>query len=284
MNLENLTDDKLLESSDRVTQDERDVLTSVIHHLREIERRRLYCKFQCGSLLEFAVKRFKYSEAQAIRRISAMRMLKSLPTEAAVEVEQKINSGDLNLTNLVVASTLFNHEHKAGRPLDADAKVEVLSQLENQSTRKAVKIAQAISPEFKPKAALNFDSIDDEALREKLLRVKGKLAHSHPNLNLNDLLHMLCDKELELKLPAAPQVNSKAEIRREIWRRDQGKCTNCSSTYAVQEEHIIPKAAGGAYTLENMKLLCRKCNQRSAIEFYGQHKMDPHLDGSRSNA
>jgi len=279
MDLKHLTDDLLLDSSDKLVQTERDALTSLLHHLKEIERRRLFCKFGCGSLLEFAIKRFKYSEAQAIRRISAMRMLKNLPSEVASEIEEKINSGDLNLTNLVVAQTLFNHEQKAGRPMDNDAKVEVLSQLENQSTRAAIKIARTISPEFKPKSALNFDAIEDEALRDKLLRVKGKLAHSHPDLDLTQLLHMLCDKELEVKSPAAPQVNSIAQIKREIWKRDQGKCTNCSSTYAVQEEHIVPKAADGTYTLENMKLLCRKCNQRSAIEFYGQEKMEAHFKG-----
>lgn len=91
-------------------------------------------------------------------------------------------------------------------------------------------------------------------------------------------MHLMCDHELEVIVPAAPRMNSEAEVSRQVWKRDQSACTNCGSTYAIQEEHIVPKAAGGKYTLENIKLLCRKCNQRSAIEFYGRNKMDPYLN------
>lgn len=35
----------------------------------------------------------------------------------------------------------------------------------------------------------------------------------------------------------------------------------------------------GTDDLENLKLLCRSCNQRRAIEMYGVGKMQQHLHG-----
>ncbi len=73
-----------------------------------------------------------------------------------------------------------------------------------------------------------------------------------------------------------PQM-SKAEIKRQIWKRDEGQCTNCGSTFAIEEDHRLPKAKGGQYTLENIRLLFRSCNQRAAIQHFGARKMEKFL-------
>src|SRR5579871_720806 len=85
----------------------RDLLTQMLHRLKETERRRLYSKFGCQSLFEYATKILMYSNDQADRRIKASRLLKDLP-----EIEEKISSGALTLTNLAVAQKLFHHEKK----------------------------------------------------------------------------------------------------------------------------------------------------------------------------
>ena len=185
------------------------------------------------------------------------------------------------------------------------------------------------------KRELHFNLIDDDSLREKLLRLKGHYAHAQPNMTLTDLLHRLCDEKLEdinrLKSPSAPgtrrktgtttavfgspitseptatsrppvtsrppgtsgsrvaagsrvtrgpQPASQAEIRRQVWRRDEGRCSNCGSTFALEVDHVLPRAAGGPSTLENTRLLCRGCNQRAAIEYFGLSKMTGHLEKS----
>jgi len=78
----------------------------------------------------------------------------------------------------------------------------------------------------------------------------------------------------------SPRPNSKAEVRRQVWNRDDHKCSNCGSTYAVQEDHRWPKAKGGPYTVANMRLLCRSCNQHAAIEHFGVQKMERYLSPS----
>jgi len=306
MTLKNLSDDVLIERLKKLVREEREILMSVLHHLREVERRRLFSKYQCASLFAYAVAELKYSESQADRRISAMRLLRDVPQKDTPKIEAQITSGTLSLTNLVLAQTLFSKEKKAGRQMDAETKLTVLSQLENQSTRQAEKIVCGISPEMQArKKELHFNLIEDDSLREKLLRLKGHFAHVQPNMSLTDLLHRLCDEKLEginkLKSPSAPGTRrktgtttavfgsrvaseprppSQAEVRRQVWRRDKGRCSNCRSTFALEIDHVLPKAAGGPSTLENTRLLCRACNQRAAIKYFGLSKMAGHLERS----
>ena len=298
MTLKHLSDDALIERLKKLVHEEREILMSVLHHLREVERRRLFAKYQCASLFAYAVTDLKYSESQADRRISAMRLLRDVPQKDTPQIEAKITSGALSLTNLVLAQTLFSKEKKAGRQMTAETKLTVLSQLENQTTRQAEKIVCGISPEMMArKKELNFNLIDDDSLREKLLRLKGHYAHAQPNMNLTDLLHRLCDEKLEgidkLKSPsapgpnrktAAPRATSQAEVRRHVWRRDKGQCSNCRSTFALEIDHVRPKAVGGPSTLENTRLLCRACNQRAAIEYFGLAKMAGHLEPQHKGA
>lgn len=49
-------------------------------------------------------------------------------------------------------------------------------------------------------------------------------------------------------------------IRQEVWSRDGGKCTECGAKDYLEFDHIIPHSRGGANTVNNVQLLCRRCN------------------------
>jgi hypothetical protein len=66
-------------------------------------------------------------------------------------------------------------------------------------------------------------------------------------------------------------------LKREVWRRSNSRCNNCGSTFALQIDHVKPIALGGTTTLENLRLLCRSCNQRAAIQAFGVQKIYRHL-------
>jgi hypothetical protein len=270
VNLKHLTDQTLLTRTEELTEKSRRDLVELLWHLREIDRRRLYSSLKLRSLFEYMTVKLRFSESEACRRISAMRVLQELP-----EAEGRLKSGEISLTNLVLARALFLKEKKRGRAMSLKEKGEVLMSIGNQSTREVKKVLSKINPEMMTSKPLDFDGIEDDCLREKLLKARGLMGNGQ--MSLTELLHKLCDDFIEAshKSPAAAKVNSKAERQRALYRR--GQCDNCGSTHRLERDHRIPKAAGGGDGPENMRLLCRSCNQRAAIEFYGMEKMGLYL-------
>lgn len=60
------------------------------------------------------------------------------------------------------------------------------------------------------------------------------------------------------------------QVKAEVWERDKGRCQNCGSAKALEYDHLIPFAKGGKTTLENLRLLCRNCNQRKGLKDFPQ--------------
>jgi hypothetical protein len=79
------------------------------------------------------------------------------------------------------------------------------------------------------------------------------------------------ERELEhahavMAAASAPVVARKREpiprdVKQAVWRRDEGRCTECASDFDLQYDHVIPFSMGGAATVENLQLLCARCNQ-----------------------
>jgi hypothetical protein len=51
------------------------------------------------------------------------------------------------------------------------------------------------------------------------------------------------------------------EVRREVFRRDGGRCAVCGSAELLQFDHVIPVALGGSSTPANLQVLCAPCNR-----------------------
>jgi len=77
-----------------------------------------------------------------------------------------------------------------------------------------------------------------------------------------------------------------AAVRREVWSRDEGKCTwpldsggICGSTLRLEIDHVVPRGRGGPSTVENCRLTCAMHNQFAARQVYGDDWMDKFTDG-----
>ncbi len=293
-----ISDKDLLANTENLVKKERELLSEVLRHLREIQRRRLYSDLGFPSLFEYCVKSLKYSEAQTHRRIVAMRMIVEIP-----EIEEKIESGDLSLSNLVRAKTFFNQEEKSA-PMARAEMLEVLTTLENKSAREGEKILLAISGEkISVKESqrqvtaeiteLRFGA--DEKLLAKINHLKGLLAHKKSGASLAEIFSEICDVALEKLDPASKQLASRsksnpllstskvtryipAKTKSEIWKKSNGVCSKCSSRYALEIDHVKPYSLGGTNDCKNLRLLCRSCNQRQAIKSYGLKKMANYLN------
>jgi HNH endonuclease len=55
------------------------------------------------------------------------------------------------------------------------------------------------------------------------------------------------------------------ELRRQVFRRDGGRCVACGSDELLQFDHVIPVTLGGASTADNLQLLCAPCNREKGV-------------------
>jgi hypothetical protein len=89
-------------------------------------------------------------------------------------------------------------------------------------------------------------------IRDRQRRSQQKLDRAHLLLNLDEAGAQRTRRRRE---PIPTQV------RRVVFERDGGQCVQCSSTFDLQYDHVIPVALGGASTTENLQLLCAPCNR-----------------------
>lgn len=289
MKLSQLSDKALLQQTLLLVKREKELLSDILLHLQEVHKRRLYCDLGFGSLFQYCVKQLGYSEDQAYRRINALKLVKEMP-----EIQEQIAQGEISLSTLAVAQSLF----KTDATVD---KKKVLTALRNKSKREAEKIVREFSPKL-PEAKNGLRLSLNPAQEEKWLAVKAKLAHS--NLSDEEVLEKLCDFFLAPKpTPKAKSTNAKANqpapkpapprssaslatktiptpIKRLIRAQSHNKCSNCGSNYALEIDHRIPRAFGGTNHPKNLRILCRICNQRAAIQIFGNEKMKRYLEKS----
>jgi hypothetical protein len=299
MNLRALTDTQLHQSTVYTADNERAATLLLLKHLSEIERRHLYSKLNCSSLHDYCVKQLKMSDPQAARRVGASRLLNELPV-----IEEKLLDGSMSLTSVSQAATFFNNEARSGNKFGSNEKLEVLTELESKSTRDVgqILISKSTNPDIhlmetlKPKTEALTELkiyLDADTVKE-LERLKEIWSHAMPNASYADLIKRMATeciqkfdpvKKAERSVLRKPKGDSQSAVRHQVRLRDQDRCTFvdprtgecCDSKRFVEEDHIIPKAMGGRYTVENLRLRCRGHNQRHAIDSYGLKKMQPYL-------
>lgn len=274
MNLKHLTDKVLLADIKVLVAHEREISLKVLHHLKEIERRRLFADMGYGSLFDYAVKELKYSEPSAARRIQAARLLKDFP-----ELEKKVSNGSMTITNLALAGLAFKKENVT----DKEVQKDILKKIEKTSKRECEKTLLELAPSQplpKEKEKLitptiygvNFNL--SAKTMDELRELRDLLAHRR--LKQDEIVSYAFQAAIEkikkekfkidanFNTPGAKPCTRyiPANVKKAVYERDQGKCTNCKSTHKIEYDHIQPFSLGGESTLKNLRLLCFSCNQR----------------------
>jgi hypothetical protein len=212
-NLSTLTNSQLEDLLKAKVAKEKELLIQILHLLAEVEKRRLYSKTY-PSLFEYCVKELKYSSGSAQRRIDTMRAMKLMP-----EIVSKLQNGELQMVAVSKAQSFFRQEEKNGKSYDLKSKREILTKLENKSTRDCERELVAISPQSVcPDRRREIDGSHTELritmnqdLVGKLDKLKSLLSNKYPHLTDQELVAVLADialKKLDPSLqPPKKEIN-----------------------------------------------------------------------------
>ena len=189
--IKHLSDQELLSQTKVLVQKERDIHIQVLHHLKEIESRKLYFSQGFSSLFDYAVKELGYSEGAAYRRIKAMRLCRDIP-----ETEARLQSGRLSLSSACQLQNFFEKQAKKVKEHKPSYGVlkETGSSLQGDSIKDSEKSVSFIedskmdgaegksfqgnlkNPSFSPSAFPEDESVSPLSMRQKqnlMERVEG---------------------------------------------------------------------------------------------------------------
>ena len=162
---------------------------------------------------------------------------------------------------------------------------------EPPATRPAVIGTPARPSEVKPLAPERYkvQFTVGRDTHEKLRQVQDLLRHAVPSGDLavifDRALTLLLAEIAKTKLAATDRPQRAREsnphsrhiparVRREVWRRDGGRCAfqgeqgRCTETGFLEFHHVVPFAEGGATTSENLELRCRTHNAYEADQHF----------------
>jgi len=277
MNLQHLTNNILRMDSKRAASQENRATTLLLHHIKEVDRRRLYSDWKFTSLFDWCVKDLGLCEGSAHLRITAARLLADMP-----ELEEKIDQGILSLSHISQVNQ-FCRENKIK---DLEKKKNILGQIENLTKKETDKKLFGISGVEKPgretkkrisdkKTKVSY-ILSDETL-EALDEVKKLLGKQISSDELMKLMIASLKEKVEkekFKQTSNPKRSKgtkvtgriiSAEVKRKVYLRDK-KCVSCGSQHRLNFDHAKPYALGGTNTIENIRLLCFHCNQRASMK------------------
>ena len=301
-----LSNHELLARVKHLAEREREATASLIAHLAELDKRRLYLAEGCSSLFTYCTQVLHLSEHAAYGRIEAARMVHRFPV-----ILEMLEVGSVNLTTvglLAAHLTQENHRevldmarHKSKRQVE-----ELLARLRPQpivpslirrlptaSHTAASPPAQgrpaAIVPLTPERYKVQF-TVSAET-HEKLRLAQDLLRHQIPDGDpaaifdraLTALLQDLAKKKLAATdrprgrrglIPGSRHIP--AEVKRAVWLRDGGRCAfvarhgrRCTEQGFLEFHHVTPYAVGGPPTVDNIQLRCRAHNGYEAELDFG---------------
>lgn len=219
--IQSLSDENLVSQLRSAILDERKLALQILRLINEAFSRRLFADAGYPSLFEWLTREFGYSDATAMRRINSARALLEVPS-----LEKKIESGEVNLTNLSkVQSVIRAEEKRTGERMTSNEKAKAFELIEQKSSREAETVLAAAFPQAAPLKAETFRPINENEVRVQVTLTKAQLAvldrvrevssHSNFGASLSEIIEMLANKYLDKNDPLRREVKSRPQTKQE---------------------------------------------------------------------
>lgn len=254
-----MTDNQLIQRTEYLVSRERKIVECIIWHLQEIQERKLFIQMEYSSMFECLVKHFKYSEAVAYARMSALRIISEVPA-----VAEALGTGEINLTNLTLSPTAdlpfdrVNYLDKDHVQIQITANKRILEKIEYL---KSLISHENLSPSYEDLLSLSVDAAIEKVEKKKGIcapALKKATPTKTNSNNTSDSTHSFAVKNSRY----VPR-----NVKRFVLGRSQNQCEHvhsngerCASKFQTQFDHIQAYSKGGKATLHNMQMLCRVHN------------------------
>ena len=277
-----LSDPELVAEVARRASRERQATADVLRILIEFDRRRLYLGEGYPSLFAYCTEVLHYSEHGAFNRIEVARAAARWPQLLAC-----LEEGSLHLAGARLLAPHLTEENLEAALADARYKTkreieEVAAGLAHRNLLVAVAAQQ-----YRLHLTISRET------RDRLRQVQALLSHQVPDANpaviFDQALTALLEKLERQRMAATAQPRSQpaasrgaprsrhvpAAVKREVWRRDEGRCAfvghqgRCPERNWLELHHLEPFAAGGTSTVANIELRCRAHNAYEAELYFG---------------
>jgi hypothetical protein len=287
-----LSDLALVEHLEALAARERQAAVALLAHLAELDARDLHLRQGYTSLYVYCRDALALSEHDAYRLVAAARAARRFPV-----ILDHLASGAIHLTTVKL---LAPH-------LTAENHVCVLDRARGKKRAQVEELVARLAPEpeLPPAVARLLGSgvtahasdryrvqltVGGETV-ERLRLARDMLRHAVPSGDeaavferaLAALLVELARKKFAAADRPRPSGGATpgsryipAEVKREVWLRDLGRCVftgttgrRCSERGFLEFHHRKPHAEGGPPTVDNIELRCRRHNDYEARAHFG---------------
>ncbi|MEM7645330.1 MAG: HNH endonuclease signature motif containing protein [Pseudomonadota bacterium] len=303
MVLKQLKDDELNSQLLKSVQQERKLTGEILDLLKEVEGRKLFARRGFSSIFAYCTEFLGYSESAAQRRISSMRLIREVP-----QVQAKVKSGDLNLSNVAQAARFFRREKKIyQKTYTPREKATILGSMQGKTQKEAERQLIQISP--RPFQEVDEERVLNDEIRELRLTLHNeifekleRLRELKPGFSTQELLNWMLSRTLKQidplvkpgktkvmprkspplsKYATAQRKKLSRSLKHQVWKRAKGGCQfkdhqsdrACQSQSVLEIDHIKPLSLGGDNRLENLRLLCREHHRLFTKETFRNRNM-----------
>jgi 5-methylcytosine-specific restriction endonuclease McrA len=233
MELKRLSDDQLVSSAEKQFTIERKTSHYILLHLKEISLRRVYAKRGFPNLREMLIKHFRQSETAANQRLKSLELMLDVPV-----VEERLISGDLNMSTVAMAQRQIKREEKlTGKEISKEKKAEIVESITNKTMANAEIELFKLLPETASHPETYERRVSEHATRlnltvpndvmEMLIRLKEIWAHVDPTMDHVEVIRRSFKITLQKVDPAQrktsvkksgtdlnPKINIDSKLRR----------------------------------------------------------------------